>query len=84
MSLQNCVLTKVMVNPVELVLAEQFLQVQREVCRAVRVLNKECGGGVILWPHAATLGFVTFPKGFSTMTLVQPVGAIQAAFERRE
>ena len=56
MSLQNCVLTKVMVNPVELVLAEQFLQVQREVCRAVRVLSKECGG-VILWPHAATLHY---------------------------
>ena len=84
MSLQNCVLTKVMVDPVELVLAEEFLQVQREICRAVRVLSKECGGGVILWPHAATLGFVTFPKGFSTMTLVQPVGAIQAAFGRRE
>ena len=83
MSLQNCVLTKVMVDPVELVLAEEFLQVQREICRAVRVLSKECGG-VKLWPHAATLGFVTFPKGFSTMTLVQPVGAIQAAFGRRE
>ena len=84
LSLQNCVLTKVMVDPVELVLAEEFLQVQREVCRAVRVLSKECGGGVKLWPHAATLGFVTFPKGFSTITLVQPVGAIQAAFGRRE
>ena len=51
MSLQNCVLTKVMVNPVELVLAEQFLQVQREVCRAVRVLSKECGGVMSYFGH---------------------------------
>merc|ERR1712180_271785 len=33
-------LAKVMVDPVELVLAEEFLQVQREICRAVRVLSK--------------------------------------------